>query len=101
VAVVLQVEFEMDGPFGEKMADQFSDLAKSINEEEGFIRKIWTEKAERNEAGGIYIFDTEENAQSYVDMHRERLKEMGVPELHAKIFDINSRLTDITNGVVE
>lgn len=100
MAVLLQVEFEMDGPFGDEMAAQFSELAESINEEEGFIRKIWTEKASRQEAGGIYIFDTEDNAQKYLTMHEERLKEMGVPNLRAKIFDINSKLTDITNGLV-
>lgn len=100
MAVVLQVEFEMDGPFGDDMAEQFAELAESINKEDGFIRKIWTEKADRNEAGGIYIFDTEENAEKYLTMHEERLKEMGVPNLRAKIFDINPKLTEITNGLV-
>lgn len=99
MAVVLQVEFEMDGPFGDEMAEQFAELAESINEEEGFIRKIWTEKEERKEAGGLYFFETEEDAQNYADMHRERLKEMGVPEMRAKIFDINEKLTEITNGL--
>lgn len=89
MAVLLQVEFEMDGPFGEEMADQFSELAESINEEEGFIRKIWTEKEERNEAGGIYIFETEKDAKNYEEMHRERLKEMGISDMRAKLFDIN------------
>jgi len=101
MAVALVVEFKMDGPFGEEMAAQFSELAESINQEEGFIWKIWTEKEERNEAGGIYIFDTDENAQKYLDMHRARLKEMGVPNLHAKIFDINEKLSEIANGLVE
>lgn len=54
MAVVLQVEFEMNGPFGDEMTDQFADL-----------------------------------------------KDMGVPELRAKIFDINDSLTNITNGLVE
>lgn len=34
---ILQVDFPIDGPFGEEMATQFSDLAKSINEEPGFL----------------------------------------------------------------
>ncbi len=42
MAYVLQVDFKMDGPFGDEMAGAFSDLAKSINEEPGFIWKIWT-----------------------------------------------------------
>lgn len=51
---VLQVDFKMDGPFGDEMAGAFSDLAKSIQEEEGLFWKIWTESPETNEAGGIY-----------------------------------------------
>lgn len=101
MAVALLVEFTMDGPFGDEMAAQFSELAESINQEEGFIRKIWTERSEQKEAGGVYIFDSKANAEKYLDMHRERLKEMGVPELHAKIFDINEKLTEITKGLVE
>ncbi|MGF7046810.1 hypothetical protein J2T13_001308 [Paenibacillus sp. DS2015] len=37
------------------MAKAFSDLAKSINEEDGFLWKIWAESPETNEAGGIYM----------------------------------------------
>jgi hypothetical protein len=55
MAYVLQVDFKMNGPWGDEMAEGFSDLAKSINEEEGFMWKIWTESPETNEAGGIYI----------------------------------------------
>lgn len=95
---ILQMDFEMDGPFGDEMAEQFSDLAKTINQEPGFMWKIWTEKPETNEAGGIYIFETKETAQQYLDMHSKRLADMGVSEVNAKIFDVNSKLTEITNG---
>lgn len=37
MAFLLQVDFKMNGPFGDEMAAAFSDLAKSINEEDGFI----------------------------------------------------------------
>ncbi|MDQ0257740.1 hypothetical protein J2S74_005202 [Evansella vedderi] len=30
MAFVLQVDFKMNGPFGDEMAEAFSDLAKSI-----------------------------------------------------------------------
>lgn len=59
----------MNGLFGKEMAGVFSVLAKSINEEDGFIWKIWTENSETNEAGGIYIFQTKETAEKYLDMH--------------------------------
>ena len=62
MAYVLQVDFKMNGPWGDEMAEGFSDLAKSINEEEGFMWKIWTESPETNEAGGIYIFEDKGNS---------------------------------------
>ena len=76
----------------------FLILAKSINEEEGFMWKIWTESPETNEAGGIYIFETKETAQKYIEMHSKRLAGFGIIDVNAKIFAINSKLTEITNG---
>ncbi|ANR67295.1 monooxygenase [Staphylococcus equorum] len=98
---ILQVDFPLDGPFGDEMARQFEDLAKSINDEPGFLWKIWTENETSKEAGGIYAFDSKANAESYLNMHSERLNAMGVTEINAKIFTINEELTQITNGRVE
>ena len=98
MAYVLQVDFKMNGPWGDEMAEGFSNLAKSINEEEGFMWKIWTESPETNEAGGIYIFETKETAQKYIEMHSKRLAGFGIIDVNAKIFAINSKLTEITNG---
>ena len=100
MAYALQVDFKMSGPFGDEMADAFSDLAKSINEEEGFMWKIWTESPETNEAGGIYLFETKETAEKYIVMHSKRLAGFGIEDVNAKIFAINSKLTEITNGTV-
>lgn len=101
MAYVLQVDFAMNGPFGEKMAAAFSDLAKSINEEDGFIWKIWTENAETNEAGGIYLFQSKEAAEKYSVMHTKRLAGFGITGINAKIFAVNSGLTAINNGPVK
>ncbi|MGN4240604.1 monooxygenase [Staphylococcus equorum] len=98
---ILQVDFPLDGPFGDEMARQFEDLAKSINDEPGFLWKIWTENETSKEAGGIYAFDSKVHAESYLNMHSERLNAMGVTEINAKIFTINEGLTQITHGRVE
>ncbi|MCM3034421.1 monooxygenase [Bacillus pumilus] len=98
MAYVLQVDFKMNGPFGDELAKEFSDLARSINEEDGFIWKIWTENPEKNEAGGIYLFETKEAAETYLDMHSKRITSFGITGINAKIFDINSELTHITKG---
>ena len=78
MAYLLQVDFKMDGPFGNEMSEGFKDLALSINEEEGFLWKIWTEDADAKEAGGIYLFKTKETAQSYLTMHSARLTSFGI-----------------------
>lgn len=98
MAYVLQVDFTMNGPFGDEMAVEFSGLAQSINEEEGFMWKIWTESPETNEAGGIYIFETKETAQKYLDMHTKRLAGFGITDVNAKILAINSKLSGITHA---
>lgn len=95
---LLQVDFHMDGPFEVEMAEAFSDLAKSINQEEGVIWKIWTESPETKEAGGIYLFETKETAEKYSAMHTKRLAGFGITDVRAKIFDINVPLTEINNG---
>ncbi|MBS4210593.1 monooxygenase [Bacillus sp. FJAT-50079] len=101
MSYVLQVDFKMNGPFGDEMAEAFTDLAKSINEEDGFIWKIWTENPETNEAGGIYMFETTETAEKYLDMHSKRLASFGVTDINAKVFAINSKLTEITKGPIK
>ncbi|WP_340373598.1 monooxygenase [Peribacillus sp. FSL E2-0218] len=100
MAYVLQVDFKMNGPFGNEMAEAFSDIARSINEEEGFIWKIWTESPETNEAGGIYTFETKETAETYLLMHTNRLAGFGITNVNAKIFAINSKLTELNKGSV-
>ena len=101
MAYVLQVDFEMNGPFGDEMTGAFTDLAKSINEEDGFMWKIWTESPETKEAGGIYMFETKETAKKYLDMHSKRLAGFGITDVNAKIFAINSKLTEITKGPIK
>lgn len=98
---ILQVDFKMNGPFGDEMVEAFADLAKSINEEEGFIWKIWTENAETNEAGGIYNFETKETAEAYLEMHSKRLTSFGVTDINGKIFVANRALTEINNGPIK
>ena len=95
---LVQVDFPYGGSFGTEMAKELQGLAQSITEEPGFLWKIWTEDKEAGEAGGIYLFENEETATAYVMMHTARLKEFGVPEVRAKIFDINDGLSKITKS---
>ncbi len=98
MAYLLQVDFPMDGPFGNEMASAFNELAQSINEEEGFIWKIWTENPATKEAGGIYLFSTADSAHAYLAMHTKRLAGFGITGVNGKVFRVNSTLSAINSG---
>ncbi|MGP3591694.1 monooxygenase [Vagococcus sp. WN89Y] len=98
---LLQLHFAFNGPFGDEMSEQLVELAKSINQEPGFIWKIWTENAKTHEAGGIYLFHNEETALAYLKKHSERLKQMGIEDIHFKLFDVNEPLTALNHGQIK
>ncbi|MCA3928066.1 monooxygenase [Vibrio vulnificus] len=97
---LLQVDFEFNGPFGEEMSNALFDLAKSINNEPGMIWKIWTENQAEKLGGGVYLFEDQLSAETYLAMHSARLKEMGVDEVRGVIFDVNQPLTTINKGPI-
>ncbi|OPQ60908.1 monooxygenase [Salmonella enterica subsp. enterica serovar Enteritidis] len=80
------------------MTQQMVGLAESINEEPVFIWKIWTESEKNQQAGGIYLFESEETARAYIKKHTARLKNLGVDEVTFKLFGVNDALTKINHG---
>lgn len=93
--VLLQVDFAFAGPWGAEMSEGMKTLAESIAREPGLSWKIWTENAETGEAGGIYLFADRASAEAYLAMHRARLAGFGVPQVNAKLFDVNAELSAI------
>lgn len=98
---LLQVDFPLEGPFGDEMAGAFTDLANDINGEKGFIWKIWTENEQEKEAGGIYLFETKEDANNYLIKHTKRLSGFGIENVKGKIFKTNGTLSAINHGPVK
>lgn len=102
MTVLLQVDFSMPAEMlGDNLSKSAVSLAESINNELGFISKIWTENLQTEEAGGIYLFTDRESAERYWEMHQKRIASFGVKSANCKIFDINLPLTKITHGQVE
>lgn len=97
---LLQVDFDFAGPFGKEMANQLAGLAESINNEPGFIWKIWTESQKDQVAGGIYLFEDEATASAYLKMHTARLNELGVKDVRGQIFDVNTALSTINKSPI-
>lgn len=92
---ILQVDFPFEGPFGAEMTEAMKGLAESIANEPGLIWKIWTEDSEGKRAGGIYLFASKTEAESYRDMHCARLGSFGITAIEAKIFSVNEGLSAI------
>lgn len=97
---LLQIDFKMQGPFGEEMSSAFAPLAQDIATEEGLIWKIWTESRENLEAGGIYLFADEFNAKRYLEKHTNRLSSFGISPINVKIFDVNEKLSLINRAPI-
>ncbi|MDE5423958.1 monooxygenase [Ancylomarina sp. DW003] len=99
MAVIMYVDFPHNGPFGKEMAAMLEGLAKSINEESGFIWKYWTQDEKEKTAGGVYKFDTRANAEQYLAMHSSRLSEMGYTDIRGRVFEINEQLSAINKSL--
>ena len=98
--VILQMVFDKDGPFGDEMVPLGQARAESINDEPGFVWKIWTEEATLKRGGGIYLFDTRQHAQDYLVMHTQRVLKLGYRNIVSEILEINDGLTRINHGPV-
>lgn len=53
MSVILQVDFPYQGPWGAEMTVAMDELANSINQEPGFVWKIWTENQQTQKAGAF------------------------------------------------
>lgn len=98
MAVLLQIDFPSEGPFGDEMSKALVGLAQSISQEPGFIWKIWTENESEKTAGGVYLFQTEVAARGYLKMHSERLEAMGIKNIRSKLLSVNVPLSKINNA---
>jgi hypothetical protein len=95
---LLQINFPSNGPWGNDMAQAYTDLAQTISETPGLLWKIWIENSNAGETGGIYLFSDEASLDTFLKEHTERLNSFGIEDINAKKFDVNEPLTQITHG---
>lgn len=99
MAHLLVFEFPSAGPFGSGAVAAYRDLAEDIAAEEGLIWKIWTEDPEARVAGGVYLFETEADADRYVAKHVQRLTGLGIADIDARGYTVNDELSVLTRGI--
>lgn len=98
--ILLQINFDFPVEMmGESLTQNAKGLAESINNEPGFISKIWIENKETEESGGIYIFKDMDTATTYAKMHSKRVEAMGAKNISSNFFEINEPLSQINHGI--
>ncbi|NDV11588.1 monooxygenase [Crenobacter caeni] len=96
--VLLQIDFDYAGPWGEDLAAAAAPLAADIAAEPALIWKIWTENREEGVAGGWYAFTSREAADTYLAKHSARLHAFGVDSVRARFLNPNSALGALTRS---
>lgn len=98
MATLLVFEFPSDGPYGAEAVEAYGELAQHIAQEQGLRWKVWTENPSNKVAGGVYLFETQADAERYTAFHTERLGGFGITNIDARSYDVNEGLTAITRG---
>jgi hypothetical protein len=99
---LLQVNMKFDIPRAELEA-AWLQAAQPIAETPGLRWKVWLMNETDREAGGIYLFDSEEAAQGYLDgpIVAELKASPVIRDITAKLFDVLETHTAITRGPVK
>jgi hypothetical protein len=97
-AKILQINYKFSGPRAEYERENLP-YAQPIADLVGLRWKVWIINEAQREAGGIYLFDGDAAAQTF--LAGPIVAEMkGDPTLSIKVFDVIDELTTITRGPV-
>jgi hypothetical protein len=79
------------------------DAAQPIADTPGLLWKVWLMNESEREAGGIYLFESEGAAQSYLDgpIVGALKTSPAVSNISAKLFDVLESHTAMTRGPVK
>lgn len=98
---LLQVNVKFSLPKAE-LETAWLDAAQPVAETPGLRWKVWLMNEAEHEAGGIYLFESEDAAQSYLTgpIVTALKASPGISNISAKLFDVLERHTSITRGPV-
>jgi hypothetical protein len=92
----LLFRFAFPGPWGDSLTAHARALARDIAAEPGLKWKIWLEDRKTGHAGGIYLFEDAVTAERYRQKHERRLLAMGLTDVTAGSFAVNTELSLLT-----
>jgi Putative mono-oxygenase ydhR len=100
--MILQINFNLNVPAAEyqKMADS---VARAFVDVPGLKWKIWLLNAAAQEAGGIYLFDSQASLDSYLNgpLVAQLRGLTSVRNVSMKQFEVMSQATALTRGPFE
>jgi len=98
---ILQVNFKLNVSIAEyeSICDSFAPHLTNIP---GMRWKIWLLNEQEGEAGGLYLFDTQESLDAYLaGPVIAQVKALpAIRDITAKVFDVMEDVTAITKGPV-
>jgi hypothetical protein len=100
--MILQINFNLNGPVTEyqKMADS---VAEAFLDVPGLTWKIWLLNPAAQEAGSIYLFDSQASLDAYLNgplvAHLSGLT--AIRNVSMKQFEVMPEVTAVTRGPVE
>lgn len=97
---LVQVNFQHQKSATAEAQQAALERAHKIAQVSGLIWKVWIDDGNRQEAGGIYLFQDEAAARAYLEGEIfTRLKEMpGVSAMQVKLFDVNAAPSAVTRA---
>ena len=97
----MQINYKLSSPVNEflRAAQPVADLIAGVD---GLKWKIWLMSEDRNEGGGLYLFENESALNRFVNGPVvERLKtHPDIDEVVAKVFDVPADLSAITQAPI-
>ncbi|STC69327.1 monooxygenase [Corynebacterium pilosum] len=97
---IVVFEFPSSGPYGAEAEAAYADLAQDIASEKDLVLKVWTEDPSRQVAGGVYLFTSEEAADTYIEKHSNRLGGFGITDIKAVKYQVNDGLSAVDHAVL-
>lgn len=98
---ILQINFKLNVPAAE-YEEICQSVAQPISDVPGLRWKVWLLNEREREAGGIYLFDTEQALNDYLagPIVAQVKSHPALQDLSAKKFDVMEEVTAITRGPV-
>ena len=97
---ILIMEYDLGEAQRGLSPEAWRERANQIASLPGLRRKYWLRKPGGDERGGVYLFETAENAERGAQILAGSLKAAGANNVRHSIFDVDPDLTAITEGLL-